>query len=187
MVAMAITPGPNTIMSMANASEKGLRRGIYLNYGMFVGILIVDILTYLIISLLIKIIPSLLLVFKSLGIIYLIYLAIHILLSKEGNITPGGGSFVTGVVMQFANVKVMLLCFSAQTMYIINSEYELFLLLLIPIVCFLSGLVWAVAGSIISQFYKKRRVLMNVIFSSSLFILAMLNVYQLLKEILSKY
>ena len=89
--------------------------------------------------------------------------------------------------MQFANVKVMLLCFSAQTMYIINSEHELLLLMLIPIVCFLSGLVWAVAGSIISQFYKKRRVLMNVIFSSSLFILAMLNVYQLLKEILSKY
>lgn len=183
MISMAITPGPNTIMAMANASEKGLRKGLYLNYGMLLGITIVDFLTYAVISFLVSLIPSIIIWLKALGIIYLLYLAIHILLSKNGNVSPGSGSFLTGMMMQFANVKVMLLCFSAQTMYIIGNKNEILLLLLIPIVCFLCGILWAVAGSIISKIYKKRRLLINFFFSSSLMILAFLNIYALLKEI----
>lgn len=183
MISMAITPGPNTIMSMVNASEKGLRKGLFLNYGMFVGITIIDILTFVVISFLINLIPSIINALKCLGIVYLLYLAIHLLCSKEKIISSSSGNFLTGMMMQFANVKVMLLCFSAQSVYIIGKEHELFRLMLIPIVCFLSGLVWAVAGSFLSKLYKSKRNILNIIFSSSLFILAFLNIFELLKEI----
>ena len=183
MISMAITPGPNTIMSMVNASEKGLRKGIYLNYGMLVGITIINILTFVVISFLINLIPSIINALKLLGIVYLLYLAIHLLCQKERNISSSSGNFLTGMMMQFANVKVLLLCFSAQSVYIIGKEHELFRLMLIPIVCFLSGLVWAVAGSFLSKLYKSKRNILNIIFSSSLFILAFLNIFELLKEI----
>ena len=41
LIVMSITPGPNPILSMANAAEVGLRRGIRLNFGMLAGIAII--------------------------------------------------------------------------------------------------------------------------------------------------
>lgn len=176
MVTMAITPGPNTIISMLNASEKGLRKGISLNLGMLCGITIISLLSYMLLSVLINIIPSVMLLLRLLAIIYLLYLSLHILKSNGINTNRTIGGFKTGLLMQIVNVKVLLLCVSAQTTYIITIDksqgLKFILVLLIPICCFLCGIVWALAGTIISSFYKKHNKLMNIIFSSSLLLLA---------------
>lgn len=176
MITMAITPGPNTIISMLNASEKGLRKGISLNLGMLCGITLISILSYMLLSILINIIPFFTLVLQILAIIYLLYLSLHILKSNGINTNRSIGGFKTGLLMQIVNVKVLLLCVSAQSTYIITIDksqgLKFILVLLIPICCFLCGIVWALAGTIISSFYKKHNKLMNIIFSSSLLLLA---------------
>ena len=58
LVTVAITPGPNTISSMANAAEKGLK-GVTFNVGMLIGITFISTLSYLLISTLSKYIPVL--------------------------------------------------------------------------------------------------------------------------------
>ena len=86
------------------------------------------------------------------------------------------GGFKTGVVMQLANMKVMLLCLSAISSFIIpisKSWLEGYILsLLIPIICFLTGLLWALCGQILSNAYKQHTRLFNIVFASSLIILA---------------
>lgn len=177
MITMAITPGPNTILSMANASEKGFLRGITLNWGMLVGITVIALTSYFLLSLLTGIIPSLMTVLRILAVIYLIYLAIHLIKSSTGVSASGSGGFIRGMVMQFLNVKVMLLCVSAESAYIIpmglGMKEELLMVLMIPVCCFICGLVWAVAGGLISSFYRKHVTLMKTIFSSSLLLLAL--------------
>ena len=51
MLTMSITPGPNTILSMANAASVGLRKGIGLNIGMLCGISAVTLRAWLATSL----------------------------------------------------------------------------------------------------------------------------------------
>ena len=54
MIAMAITPGPNCILSMVNAAQKGFPKCLSLNCGMLVGILILDTVAYCLVSILVK-------------------------------------------------------------------------------------------------------------------------------------
>ena len=58
LFAMTITPGPNTILSMANAAAVGLRKGIWLNIGMLVGLTAVTAIAYIASASLYALIPS---------------------------------------------------------------------------------------------------------------------------------
>ena len=144
---------------------------------MLVGITVIALTSYFLLSLLTGIIPSLMTVLRILAVIYLIYLAVHLIKSSTGVSASGSGGFIRGMVMQFLNVKVMLLCVSAESAYIIPMDLgmkeELLMVLMIPVCCFLCGLVWAVAGGLISSFYRKHVNLMKTIFSSSLLLLAL--------------
>ncbi|MGN0907532.1 MAG: LysE family translocator [Bullifex sp.] len=176
MITMAITPGPNTILSMANASEKGFLKGIRLNFGMLAGITVIALLSYMLLSFLTGILPSLMTVLRILAVTYLMFLAVHMLKKPGQKDVSGSGGFLTGMMMQFLNVKVMLLCVSAESAYIIpmgkGRPEEILMVLMIPVCCFLCGLAWALGGHIISAFYGKHERLMKVIFSASLFLLA---------------
>ena len=181
MITMAITPGPNTILSMANASEKGFLKGISLNFGMLAGITVIAILSYMMLSFLTGILPSLMTVLRILAVCYLIYLAFRLLKKTGHPDVHGSGGFITGMMMQFLNVKVMLLCVSAESAYIIpmgkGRPEEILMVLMIPLCCFFCGLVWALGGHMISSFYRKHEFLMKVIFSASLFLLAASGLY----------
>lgn len=41
----AVTPGPNNILSLSNASHVGFRRALPLNFGMWVGFTIITLLS----------------------------------------------------------------------------------------------------------------------------------------------
>mgnify|MGYP001782518128 CR=1 FL=1 len=71
MIAMAITPGPNTILSMANASKVGLRKGIWLNIGMLLGITAVTAISYAAVHILSSLIPSSEIYLKAIGALYI--------------------------------------------------------------------------------------------------------------------
>ena len=75
MIAMAITPGPNTILSMANASAVGLRKGIWLNVGMLIGISAVTAISYTAVSLLSSLLPQIQPFLMWAGAAYILYLA----------------------------------------------------------------------------------------------------------------
>ena len=182
MLTMSITPGPNTITSMANAAEKGIK-GVTLNLGMFIGITFVALSSFFLISILSKYIPALTMLLQILGILYLLYLALK-MLRKNSLSNEKTGTFLDGLLMQVMNVKVLMLCVTAISEYIIPLSLTIWEGLvrvsLIPLTCFLSGLVWAVAGSAMKKLYEKKRKYLNLFFSTALFILAFVNFLKLL-------
>lgn len=183
MITMAITPGPNTILSLANSSQKGIRKGIYLNYGMLLGIAAVDTIVYFPLYYLEEYVPYITPLFQIVGIIYMIYIGVRLLTKGEIAFSEGVGDFKKGFLMQLINMKVMLLCISAISMYILPMDTGIFkgylISLIIPVVCFICGLVWALFGSFLKGTYKKHGKLMNAIFAISLFLLALKGIYDL--------
>jgi len=175
----SVTPGPNCIISLSNASRKGFPKCLSLNLGMLTGIIIIDTCAFFLVSFLVSFIPTVKIILQILGIIYLLYLSWCLL--KKGHVSIGDseGGFKTGLLMQFANVKVLMLGVTSVSIYVLNmmkSPLHGFLLtMIVPFVCFISGLVWAIAGSILSGVYNKYTKAFNIGFAGILLIQAVLN------------
>ena len=172
IIVMAITPGPNTILSMANASKVGLRKGITLNLGMLVGITAVTVIAFFSSAFFYSVLPEAERILKAFAFIYLVFLAFKML--RSGNVESGEEStgFVSGMLLQLINVKVYLLAFTAISAYIMplfSSGIKVFFIsLLVPLICFLSGLVWAIGGSILKRAYSSHRKFFSWLFCLSL-------------------
>ena len=177
LVTVAITPGPNTISSMANAAEKGLN-GVTFNLGMLLGITFISTLSFLLISILSKYIPLLSKLLQVLGVVYLVYLGVK-MLNRTGRVKEKTGTIIDGMVMQIMNVKVMMLCVTAISEYIlpldISNTEKWLRLFMIPFTCFICSLIWAVTGSAMQGLYEKKRKSINFFFSLTLFVLAIIN------------
>ncbi len=170
---MAITPGPNTILSMANTAAVGFRKGIRLNIGMLIGITIVTAIAFTASELLYQYIPKAEKWMRVLAFIYLVFLALKML--KRKNIDDGekSASFIEGMLLQLVNVKVYLLALTAIAAYIIPGTESMLIKILtsslIPLICFLSGLVWAIGGALLKNLYLRHERFFSLIFSLSLF------------------
>lgn len=189
LITLSGTPGPNTILSLQNASENGLRKGIFLNYGMLTGITLITAAAYFLITLLSSVIPSVSPVLQALSIVYILYLAWRIY-HKSAVETGSGettGSFGRGFLLQLVNVKVLMLCVSAISTYVLPSRFTTFTGLLvsmaIPLVCFTTGLMWAAAGEALKKIYNAHRKEANIIFSLSLVVLALKSTYTLIMSL----
>ena len=172
MIVMAVTPGPNTLLSMANAASCGLRRGVRLNWGMLAGISIVTAVSFIASKALYAVIPSAETALKAIGAAYLVYLAVRMAL-KDGMGRSGEGcTFIEGMLLQLVNVKVYLLALTAISSYIIpmtdSLQLQALISALVPLICFICGLIWAVGGAILSTLFRSHGRAMNIIFAISL-------------------
>lgn len=185
LITLSGTPGPNTILSLQNASENGLKKGIVLNYGMFFGILLITTFSYILISLLEDILPSLNLYLQIFSIIYIIYLAYKMYRKSKLPEVEKKSTFKDGFLLQLVNTKVMMLSVSAISSYVLPRNYSLIggylLSLLIPFVCFMTGLLWGIMGDVLKETYLEHRKTANIIFALSLLLLALKNTISLLK------
>lgn len=179
LITVSGTPGPNTILSLQNASEKGIKKGIVLNYGMLTGITVITLIAYFIIRLLSSFLSSINVVLQALSVVYILYLSYKIY--KKGDIKEdegeSDGSFKRGFLLQIVNVKVLMLCVTAISTYTVGYGMwkGLLVSLLIPLTCFLTGLIWGVAGEGLKNVYKEHRKLLNTIFALSLLLIALKN------------
>lgn len=185
LITLSGTPGPNTILSLQNASENGLRKGIVLNYGMFFGILFVSTLSYILISLLEDILPSINLYLQIFSIIYILYLSYRMYRKAKLPEVEKKSTFKDGFLLQLVNTKVMMLSVSAVSSYVLPRRLSLvdgyLLSLLIPFVCFITGLLWGITGDVLKKTYLEHRKTANIIFALSLLLLAVKNTVSLIK------
>ncbi len=172
MIAMAITPGPNTILSMANASAVGLRKGIWLNVGMLIGISAVTAISYAAVSLLSSLLPQLQPCLMLAGAAYILYLAWKTYRQSSLAGERKSAGFIEGLLLQLINIKVYLLAITAISSYIMPMEAgngtKAALSALIPVTCFLCGLAWAVGGVMISRLFSRHAKTIQAILALSL-------------------
>jgi len=175
---VSVTPGPNTVLSMANAASVGLKRGIRLNLGMLFGLLMVMALSHVASKALYEAIPKAETPLKVITAAYLLYLALRFLTQKERSFdaNANGLGFKEGALLQGVNAKVWLLGLSANSAYIVPGDYgeplSLALSLSIAAMCFLTGLLWAIGGTAARNLYKRHEKAFNVIFALLLFFCA---------------
>ncbi len=179
MIAMAITPGPNCIMSMVNAAQKGFPKCLSLNLGMLAGILILDTVAYCLVSVLVKYMPVIRPILQVLGILYILYLAYCMFNKGEIKVTQQAGDFKTGFFFQFMNLKAILLAVTVVSAYVLPANLPFLkgylVMPYLTLICFVCGVIWAAGGAILSKLYNKYRKASNIIFSLTLLALAVSN------------
>jgi cysteine/O-acetylserine efflux protein len=167
------TPGPNNIMAMTNAMRDGYRRTLNFLLGVFAGFLVVMLVCGLLNVILVSLLPQMQLWLNILGVAYLVYLAVHTILSKPVAGRPTENlplktdlnTFKAGVLMQFLNLKLILYGITVYAMFITPVFHQPISASLFAPVLALIGLVatagWALGGAVFRTFYQTHYRLFN--------------------------
>lgn len=170
VVVTTFTPGPNNILSMANASRYGLKRSMSFILGVYIGFWTVLELAVFFGAALYGLLPSIKPVMTVLGAIYILWLAWKTLKSKpvgEGAGEKTTNTFLAGFLLQFINPKVLLYALTTSTTFI--APYFTSGLVLAAIgtglglVGLLSMLSWALFGSVFRKFLTARYKTVNAV------------------------
>lgn len=167
----AITPGPNNIMSMSNASKFGFKKSIPFNLGIWLGFSIITLFCTFLSNFLSNLIPKLKFPMLIIGAIYMLWLAWKTFKSSniiEDNFSHNG--FVSGMTLQFVNPKIYLYSIVSMEAYILPHYHsqikELFAFaLLLAFIGFICTLLWSLFGSIFKVLFSKYAKIVNSIMS----------------------
>ena len=169
----AFTPGPGNILALNTVANYGWKKGRPLFFGIFAGYYSVQIICALIVYGVSTFLPSVLGIMKYIGAAYILWLAIHIAISKpEIGSSDKSALFMKGFMLQFVNVKIYLFGITALTGYITDYSTAFGILLLFELFIATIGsvatLTWIGMGMLIQSFYIKHFRIINIILSLSL-------------------
>lgn len=165
------TPGPNNIMSMTNANQFGFRKTQKFMLGVTAGFLLLMLLCSYFNLFLYNYLPKIKIVMDVVGAVYMLFLAVKIILSKphrEGEKDEKKlNSFLSGMLLQFINVKGILYCITVIAVFIIpysKTDISMILFsLILSVIVYISNVCWAAFGVIFQKFLSKYQKPFNII------------------------
>lgn len=169
----AFTPGPGNILALNTVTNYGYKKGRPLYWGIFAGYYVVQVICAVFVFGVSTFLPDLLGIMKYIGAAYILWLAVHIALSKPTTDTvEKSASFLKGFLLQFVNVKIYLFGITALTGYITDYSASLWVLLLFEIIIATIGttatLTWVGMGVLIQNAYQKYYRIINMILALTL-------------------
>ena len=169
----AFTPGPGNILALNTVTNYGYKKGRPLYWGIFAGYYVVQVICAVFVFGVSTFLPDLLGIMKYIGAAYILWLAVHIALSKPTTGTvEKSASFLKGFLLQFVNVKIYLFGITALTGYITEYSASLWVLLLFEIIIATIGtiatLTWIGMGVLIQRAYQKYYRVINIILALTL-------------------
>ncbi|MCI9576647.1 MAG: LysE family transporter [Clostridiales bacterium] len=169
----AITPGPGNILALNTVSNYGWKKGKPLFFGIFAGYYIVQILCAVFVFGVSTFLPNVLGVMKYIGAAYILWLAIHIAISKPSvDHDEKSASFLKGFLLQFVNVKIYLFGITALTGYITDYSTSFMTLfsfeLLIATIGTIATFLWIGFGVLLRKVYQKYYRPINIILALTL-------------------
>lgn len=166
----AYTPGPNNIMSMTNSSRDGLMRTFPFLAGVCAGFVVVMSACATFSSLLYTFIPSLKPAMLWIGAAYILFLAWTVWRDKPHNGKSGitqANSFLSGMLLQFVNVKIILYGITAMSSYILPHYHDVVSITLFTFLLSAIGtsgcICWAIFGAAFEKLFRKYRKSINLI------------------------
>ena len=125
----AFTPGPGNILALNTVTNYGYRKGRPLFLGIFTGYYVVQMLCAILVYGVSKLQPDLLLIIKYVGAAYILWLAVHIAISKAvPEDQRKSASFIKGFLLQFVNIKIYLFGITALTGYVTDFSTNFWIL-----------------------------------------------------------
>ena len=169
----AFTPGPGNILALNTVTNYGYKKGRPLYWGIFAGYYVVQVICAIFVFGVSAFLPDVLGIMKYIGAAYILWLAIHIALSKPTTGTvEKSASFLKGFLLQFVNVKIYLFGITALTGYVTEYSASLWVLLLFVIIIATIGtiatLTWIGMGVLIQRAYQKYYRVINIILALTL-------------------
>ena len=169
----AFTPGPGNILALNTVTNYGYKKGRPLYWGIFAGYYVVQVICAVFVFGVSTFLPELLGIMKYIGAAYILWLAVHIALSKPTTGTvEKSASFLKGFLLQFVNVKIYLFGITALTGYVTDYSASLWVLLLFEIIIATIGtiatLTWIGMGVLIQRAYQKYYRAINMILALTL-------------------
>ena len=179
---MTFSPGPNTMLTTAIATNEGFRRTIPFALAVPIVWLVIMLASVFGIGALVTEIPSIRLGIKILGCTYLIWLALKLCKSKllhEVNPARLNMGFAKGVAIQLLNIKVWLLAITIMGSWIIYAEGQpspnpderlMMACAVVMFFAFISNMTYALAGALFKTWLAtgKRLVIFNYILAALL-------------------
>jgi cysteine/O-acetylserine efflux protein len=167
------TPGPNNLLSMANAKKYGFKKSFKYNLGILMGFIVIMLLcSYFNLSLL-KLMPKVKSTMEIFGALYMLYLAYKISFSKSNSVSDKKANqtnnFLSGLSMQFINPKVILYGITVIgtfiTPYYKSNLNLIFFSILLALVGFIATLCWALCGALLQNFLTKHDKSFRIVMS----------------------
>lgn len=164
-LAATVLPGPNNVLLLSVSGRYGFRRCIPLISGIWTGLVTVMTIAGVFLSTLDRFIPRITPVVKYIGAAYILWLAWKTLIRK-----PAGEStddrdmpgFRDGFLLQFLNIKVMMLGLAAFPGYFLSPDITWSRFILVPLFavsmtacCGTGNLIWTFAGSLLKPLYDR--------------------------------
>jgi len=169
----AFTPGPGNILALNTVTNYRWNKGRPLFFGIFAGYYVVQLICAVFVYGVSALLPGVLGVMKYVGAAYILWLAVHIALSRpDGDGGEKSASFWKGFMLQFVNVKIYLFGITALTGYVTNYSTALWILILFELVIATIGtiatLTWIGAGMVIQKFYLRYYRPINIVLALTL-------------------
>lgn len=169
----AFTPGPGNILALNTVTNYGWKKGKPLFFGIFTGYYVVQIICAVFVYGIGTFLPDALQVMKYIGAAYILWLAIHIAISKpESSEEQESASFMKGFLLQFVNIKIYMFGITALTGFITPYSKALWVLigfeLLIATIGTIATSTWIGAGLLIQKFYIMHYRIINIILALTL-------------------
>ncbi|KMW22770.1 LysE family transporter [Enterocloster citroniae] len=165
----AYTPGANNLLSMSNAVRLGFRRSVSFNFGILAGFTIVMSVCTAFSATLYSFLPRIKIAMQILGAAYMLYLAWKVWKSSSELSADSGkeASFLSGMVLQFANPKIYIYAITAMSLYILPVFHSGAALIGFTVILSFIGasgsFVWALFGAAFYKFFSKHTMLVNII------------------------
>lgn len=171
---MSFTPGPNNILALSCAGQFGLQKSAWLITGISSGFVAVMLLCGLCSLTLASILPNVVPWLTWFGAAYILWLAWHIATAETGtqNSATQPPRFVTGFLLQFINVKVVLCGVTAMTAFVLPSTREPLHILGYSMILALIGAtgtwVWGLMGNMLQTLFQRYGRKLNIVLGLSL-------------------
>lgn len=169
----AFTPGPGNILALNTVTNYGWGKGKPLFFGIFAGYYAVQLICAVFVYGVGEFLPHALPVMKYVGTAYILWLAVHIAVSRpEVCAEQRSASFWKGFLLQFVNVKIYMFGITALTGFVTPYSKVLWILIgvefLIATIGTIATFTWIGGGLLIQEFYSRHYRIINIVLALAL-------------------
>ena len=164
----AITPGPANLCSLSTALRYGKGPALRQWRGLFTGFFAVSMAAVLVTFFLGTVMNQYVELLSWVGAAYLLWMAFHTLRSSGGpeGQAPEAPGFLSGLLVNLTNVKVMIFCLMALTSYVLPYTRSFWSLLAVglflPFTGPLANLIWLFAGAALQKLFANHRKAVDI-------------------------
>lgn len=167
-IIVTFTPGPTNIVILSTAHNFGTKKAMEYTYGATIAFGLLLGISAMLNTVLIAVIPKILIVMQIIGSFYMLYLAYQIYKMDISESTEKHtGTFVSGLIMQFINPKVVLFTMTVipsfvMPYYTAPPALAVFAVV-ITIIGFCAFVTWVLFGVLFKEFLQKHQKTVNIV------------------------